>query len=711
MTLQPSAGIHTPDQQGDVVAELLDRLGGAATRPDVRTVLEPRLLEAYLKDALGSNDVIVTNTAERRLVLARKEAAWHLADLSGVPLGANAWPDWFSSGISIDDSSTHISSATLSDQTLHNLSYPRILFAALYHPEYFPLPRFPLGISDLARAARSQLCGHVDLQDMQLGDTVESISRSAVSGAYDLVGISATFGQHDLQLSVLDHIYDEPNPPLVVAGGSLTVRNERDLLDRYPNLLIARGAGEDTVQDLIHHLRGEMPRGQVRGIGYVGSAFGSGTFSLGYRKTGVVANRDRSDFLPELDLLHKTFEKQGVAQLEGSRGCTNYCSFCPRGHKGSWSGGVSESFDWIVHAMGRVFDLAPDIRRTVYMVDEEFIGRGPDTVDRALGMAQSLHGAGMTWETSCRVDQIVHQTEGPEWHLERAQMWRDLRRRGLKRCLFGIESGVTSILERFNKETTGEQNALAIRTLSALGVPTRFTYITFDQLMSYEELRATADFQGRRDLVLRPLDHLSVEDIVAGVRDEAFVHKHSLDAPFYRSISYMLVSMECLIGAAYTKRAQAAGLTGKTTPSMGRVESRFADWRIGEMSHHAQLWVDRSFALDYTMKSIEKIAVGDAYEAIRETRRVLKDSGFALLQSMIASGDGCLAESDPTFAQTLLDLMDNQFDRTLRPSMDRAVEIALPQLPPHNAKTLESQYLSWASSQGWHLINAGDNCD
>ena len=88
--------------------------------------------------------------------------------------------------------------------------------------------------------------------------------------------------------------------------------------------------------------------------------------------------------------------------------------------------------------------------------------------------------------------------------------------------LFGVESGVDSILERFNKETTGYQNALAIRTLSALGVPTRFTYITFDQLMTLEELKATYAFQGRTDLLLRPMPHLSAEEIVQGVRDEEF---------------------------------------------------------------------------------------------------------------------------------------------------------------------------------------------
>ena len=38
-------------------------------------------------------------------------------------------------------------------------------------------------------------------------------------------------------------------PPLVIAGGSLTARNERILLDRYPNLIIGRGAGEPTIAD------------------------------------------------------------------------------------------------------------------------------------------------------------------------------------------------------------------------------------------------------------------------------------------------------------------------------------------------------------------------------------------------------------------------------------------------------------------------------
>ncbi|GAA3464366.1 hypothetical protein GCM10018963_63790 [Saccharothrix longispora] len=115
------------------------------------------------------------------------------------------------------------------------------------------------------------------------------------------------------------------------------------------------------------------------------------------------------------------------------------------------------------------------------------------------------------------------------------------------------------------------------------------------------------------------------------MRDEAFVAEHTAGKPFYIAISYLLVSMECLIGAAYTKRVQAAGLTGAARPAMGRLDAEFADWRIGRFFHHARLWVGRSFALDYTPKSLEKVRDGKPWHAARATRAVIKDSAFGLV--------------------------------------------------------------------------------
>jgi hypothetical protein len=513
-------------------------------------------------------------------------------------------------------------------------------------------------------------------------------------------------------IELLDHLYGLADPPLVLAGGSLTVRNERVLLDRYPRLLIARGAGEPTVSDVVSYFHGDLDLADIRGIGYRGAPYGGGLgISRPPRHTATVANRNQTDIFPELDLLQRTFEHHGVAQLETSRGCTNYCSFCPRGHKGLWSGSAPDELAWILRAMGHVFDRYPQQSRTLYLVDEEFIGRGEKAADRALAIAATLHDAGFRWESSCRVDQVVDPDRSPEWHVDRGEMWRTLVRRGLRRMLFGVESGVTSILERFNKETTGEQNALAVRTLSALGVPTRFTYITFDHLMTSAELRRTCDFQARVDLLLRPLPQLPVAEIVDGVRDPDFVREHTLNVPFYTGISYLLVSMECLLGAAYTRRVQTAGLAGAVQPAMGKLDARFADWRIGRASRHSQMWIDRNFALDYTLKSLEKILEGTAYTAVRQLRRLVKSSAFAVLTSMVDAVDAqpVAQRDEDAFDAELRRIMDREIE-SMASAMDSAVPAMTQRLPSAAIDLLVREHVRWRSQTGWRLINETGNC-
>jgi hypothetical protein len=508
---------------------------------------------------------------------------------------------------------------------------------------------------------------------------------------------------------LLDHLQELPDPPLVVAGGSLTVRNEALLLERYPRLLVARGAGEPTAADVLSFYHGDLDVQQIRGIGYRGAPRGGG-LAIGRQRTVGVANRLQTDFLPELDLLDATLAHHGVAQLEASRGCTNFCSFCPRGHKGTWAGGRPDSLGWIVKEIGEVFDRHPEVSRTLYLVDEEAIGAGPDAADRVQTLAETIHTAGFRWESSCRVDQVVALDRDREWHLERAGIWRHLVGHGLRRMLFGVESGVTSVLQRFNKETTGEQNALAIRSLSALGVPTRFTYITFDQLMTADELAATHAFQARTDLLLRPLPDLSVAEIVDGVRDDAFVAEHGTGRPFYSAISYMLVSMECLTGAAYTRKVQAAGLAGDVRPALGRIDARFADWRIGVCSRNAQLWIDRNFALDYTLKSLEKILDGPPRHSVRHARVVLKDAAFTLLSTMLRLLDIFALDGDADdFEQQLRAVMDDQL-AVLDQRMTATVAALLEVVPSDSAAVLARELARWQHAEGWRLINAAESC-
>ncbi|MGW3163298.1 B12-binding domain-containing radical SAM protein [Streptomyces sp. NPDC001142] len=690
--------------------------GDAPTEALEPVLITPDKLREWLVAhcAPYTGQIRVTGTLDRRLVFfERPDGRWAVADLSGQPHASRAWPAWAERHIDFESPAQWLSLADLAPEAVYRLSRPRVLLAALYHPEYFPLPRFPLGISDVARAARLSLMGEVTLADMQLGTTLPDLIEQVTGDAPDILGVSTTFGQHDLMSELLDTAYALPEPPLVIAGGSLTARNEHLLLDRYPELLIARGAGEPTIQDLLAHWHGDIARDQVHGIGYNGAGRGDGTLTIGRRRTAKPVSRAQNEFLPELDLLPATFEHHGVAQLEASRGCTNYCSFCPRGHKGQWAGGAPGDFGWILDHMGTVFDQYPDISRTLYLVDEEFVGRGPDAVARALRMADVLTDAGFQWETSCRIDQVTHPDQGFAWHVERAAMWRCLVDKGLRRCLFGVESGVDTVLERFTKETTGEQNALAIRTLSALGVPTRFTYITFDHLMTFEELKATYAYQGRTDLLIRPLPGLPVEEIVDGVRDPEWVEAYGTGRPFHTGISYMLVSMECLIGAAYTKHVQRAGLAGKVRPSMGRQDAEFADWRIGVCSQWAQLWVDRNFALDYTLKSLEKILDAEPRQHVRAARVVLKDAAYTVLGGLIAAAGGEPATRLPGRAsvldKTIRALLDSEVEG-LRERMAKTVSDVCGVLPQRHAATLRYEHDRWAGTDEWCLINAADPC-
>jgi hypothetical protein len=165
----------------------------------------------------------------------------------------------------------------------------------------------------------------------------------------------------------------------------------------------------------------------------------------------------------------------------------------------------------------------------------------------------------------------------------------------------------------------------------------------------------------------------------------------------------MLVSMECLIGAAYTRKVQAAGLAGAIRPSMGRVDARFADWRIGVASHWAQLWVDRNFALDYTLKSLEKVLDGPPRHAVRQARAVLKDAAYAVLGEMIAAIEdqppGGAARGQERLSAQIGALLDAQI-QLLRARMGATVGQVAASLPARHLRMLHDEYQRWDAAPG-----------
>ena len=381
--------------------------------------------------------------------------------------------------------------------------------------------------------------------------------------------------------------------------------------------------------------------------------------------------------------------------------------------------------DLLLEEIGSVYDHFPHTSRKIFLVDEEFVGDSSSfsVTERALDVSSTLHAHGFRWETSARVDQVYRPDSDAEWHVERMRFWTALRKNGLDRCLFGIESGVDSILRRFNKKTTAAQNVYALRLLTACGIPIRCTYITFDQLMTMDELVESYLFQGRTDVLLKPIENPDFEELFAAIHDEDFIDRQKTGLPMYSQIPYMLVSMECLIGSPYLRRVEAAGLAGEVRTSMGRRNAVFQNPVIGLMSDCSQRWIDRNFSFDYTLKSMEKITSGEERMFVRRLRYLLKESSYRVLGEMLflvmrnpllqrASGDGLEVEPQsyqPEAAEASRDifmkLMESLFG-ALVANIDSELNNSRSLLISDRRQVLLQQADRWRCRTSWELINA-----
>lgn len=517
---------------------------------------------------------------------------------------------------------------------ISKLCSPKIALLSLAKKDIYTFPRFALGISDIAHAIRKTFSGSVSLHDLQLDSSIESFVEFIKKEKVDIVGISMTFGLFDVLEDVLDAIHREKLDCKIAIGGSLTGITFKEILSKYPSVIVSLSEGETFFQKLIDYFNGECKLEDIPAIAFVkGGKIVQTQFSK-YSRNAPLS-------IPELDLLLPTIKAKGVFQLETSRGCYNACSFCPRRQKGIWRGcenDVKYVETLINHFCALLKRNGYDPSKFImYVVDEEFVGGESDVYQqRAINLSKIFAKHNLKYETSFRMNTIYSSHVSKEDKIRKIKNMIKLRDNGLNRTLVGVESGVQSVLERFNKNVTSEENKLGIRLLTGLDVPIRFTYITFDPLMSMEELEETYYFQGRTDLVLKSDYKDNPEKLLEAVTNEDEVSKLSKGIPFYSQIPYMLVSIECLLGSKYLEMVKGKGLAkDKVIKALGKQQVEYIDKRIEKMSYYSQLWIDRNFALDYSLKSLAKIYSGTASLDIRNQRIVLKKYAYELLGKML----------------------------------------------------------------------------
>lgn len=496
------------------------------------------------------------------------------------------------------------------------LALPSVLLVSLFHPEMYPAARLTLGISYLASYLRRYHAARVELIDCQLGPNVANVVERVRQAHPDILGISVNFGQFDLMEQLLDSVYDPTQvsePPIVILGNILPAMCFREILKVYPKVVICRKEGELALAALVKYGRDRSRWGQVPGIYYCNEQGRLITTPPRYLPMEHLPP-------PALDTVAELFDRDGVITAEFSRGCQyNECSFCPRSHKGGkWRTVPVASMlrQWEVFA--QVFQ---HFRRTshVFLADEDFIGieDGEATIQRVTDFLDGAQERGlyMTFDASCRADQIFREDRDQIWHLSRGRLFKRCLEGGLSRLFLGVESGASEQLIRYNKGSKVEEMVSAIRYLSLLGVRLRFGFIFFDPLMSVKDLIENIEFLGRADIILPANPDASVEEIFSLVSSN---HQQGMQCiggrAVFEDVSYMVSPLEVLAKSRYLYdlRAQAPQMMSEQLDlSFARYSTSYIVPEIGNICKACQYWVNYCFPIIYALKGLQKISQGE----------------------------------------------------------------------------------------------------
>jgi hypothetical protein len=520
-----------------------------------------------------------------------------------------------------EDCSCHIFDATA--RLLSRLTLPKILLVNPCVLENFPIPRLALSISLPASYLRKYQKADVRLIDMQVGPSVQDIIDEALRFRPALFGMSVSFGQKYVAYAILEELYAAKQAglidPLVVLGNIIPASFPKEFIERYPDLVVACAEGELTILGLAEYISGKRALADVPSIAYLDDG-------SNIRVNSKVSVPVETIPLPALDNIIDLSRSRGALTLEISRGCQwNVCTFCPRDHKSSvWK---TFSTPQILEQFANLRKVCDhfNLKKHIFLADEEFVGGMDDGLEteRVAEIAKGMisQNTGMKFDTEARIDQVYNPKLDEDWHVKRMEMWHLCRQAGLERLFLGVESGSDMQLRRYGKGIKAEHSVIAIRILSALGIPLRFGFITFDQLMvGLRELKENIAFLERTDAFMKKVDvgsygYKKLFELL--VNDKDFIAEHSMNKPIYAGVSYMLATMEVLINSSYkTMLKHAESQYGKLLvidedhpdTNMGRLKVDFVDDLVKDISDSSQKWIDRHFGLAYAVKSLFKVA-------------------------------------------------------------------------------------------------------
>lgn len=262
-------------------------------------------------------------------------------------------------------------------------------------------------------------------------------------------------------------------------GGIYPTFSYEEIMNLYPSIdSVVIGEGELTFLELTKKILNDENWKDVIGI-----AYHEGNGIKLNEKRPLIEDIDSFPF-PERDTLPIVLLKSGFASILTSRGCYGRCSFCSVGPFFSQFGpkyrlrsteNVLEEIDLLYNKYNV---------RNLFFNDAEFIGGKGRGYERAWKLAEELiaRNYDLHFSIQCRVNDVDEE------------LFTLLKKAGLRRVFLGVESGSQTILDRFNKDATVEENIKALKILNKLELYISMGFIMFDPHINYKELNDNIAF-------------------------------------------------------------------------------------------------------------------------------------------------------------------------------------------------------------------------
>lgn len=367
----------------------------------------------------------------------------------------------------------------------------KIALIALFPSNKFPLIGESHGICVISGYLRKKFDDNVDivLFDQQINSNEEIIS-GIINFKPDIIGFSIKIGtlpELETLIPILKQHYDESgiDSPIMVFGNSVAHFNHEYLLKKYPQSIISFGEGEVSFEDLVLFAKKELSdMSRIRNIAFVEAGSIIKT-RFEYLSSSKIAQADRRNSI-------KFYSQGGEVYIEGSRGCYYCgCSICEcrlfLGSKNIESRWRPKNVEEILSEIASLEAIGID---KVTFSDEDFWGSQEGGLAHSYAIAEGIINRGLKIEyrVNLRVKTIYSGDYSDEEIRRIKNTLTVLKRSGLTKVFLGFESGSSSQLQRYNKGFTLKEFIKAKKILEDLGIEYELGFISFDPMMSLEEL-------------------------------------------------------------------------------------------------------------------------------------------------------------------------------------------------------------------------------